>query len=201
RRLDTLLMYDEIQTAFGRLGTIFAAELYGIVPDVITFGKALGGGLPVAGFMTRKGLDVLEVGDHAFTFGHFPVGTAAAVATLEVLEQTDLLLRCRRLGEQITARLRELQDRYEIIGDIRGPGLMIGIELVKDRTSKAPANEQAARLVQLGLERGVIFGTSRYGGRGNVVKIKPPLVISDAQVERVMEVFAEACELLGPGGR
>ena len=100
------------------------------------------------------------------------------------------------MGKFFTDRLKELQQKYEMIGDIRGPGLMIGVELVKDRKTKEPAPEAATQFVHEGLKRGVIFGESKYLGLGNIVKIKPPLVITENQGEKVMEVFEEILQLV-----
>ena len=190
-RQDILLIWDEIQTAFGRVGKMFAAELYQVVPDILVFGKAVAGGLPLAGIMTRDNLKVFDAGENAFTFAHFPLSLVAALATIEVLQEGQLLERCNRLNQHIIRHLRNLQENYQIIGDVRGPGLAIGIELVKDRDSKEPAVKEASEVVRLGLKRGVMFGISKYGGLGNVVKIKPPLVISDEEVETVLSVFEQ----------
>jgi 4-aminobutyrate aminotransferase/(S)-3-amino-2-methylpropionate transaminase len=195
-RRGILLVWDEIQTAFGRMGAMTAAEYYGVVPDIIVFGKSIGGGYPLAGTVTRADLAHLEPGDNGFTFGTFPVSMAAALATLQVIEEERLLERCRVLGGQITARLNELKNRYAIIGDVRGPGLMIGFELVKDRKTKEPAREEAHLFVEEGMKRRILFGECKYLRLGNVVKIKPPLVISDSQVEKVLEVTRDIAEEL-----
>ena len=197
-KYDMLLIYDEMQTGFGRVGEMFAANLYGTVPDILTFGKAIGGGFPLAGTISREGL-AYKPGDHSFTFGHFPVSMVAGLATLEVLEEENLFDRARELNKYFTGRLLELKDKYELIGDVRGPGLMLGIELVRDRETKEPAREESYAFEKLGLERGVLFGAAKYAGMGNVVKIKPPLVITDAQAERVMEVFEEVVVELSAG--
>jgi len=122
----------------------------------------------------------------------------AGLATLQVLEEEGLLERGQRLNEFFTSRLLELKDKYELIGDVRGPGLMIGIELVRSKRTKEPAREESYQFEKEGLKRGVLFGTAKYAGMGNVVKIKPPLVLTDAQAERVMEVFEEVTQLLSP---
>jgi 4-aminobutyrate aminotransferase / (S)-3-amino-2-methylpropionate transaminase / 5-aminovalerate transaminase len=184
-----LLIWDEIQTAFGRMGKMFASEYYGVVPDIVVFGKALGGGFPLAGILARDGLSGFDPGDDALTFGQWPVSMAAALAMLAVLEEDDLLSKCREMGEYTTACLQEMQKRHPLIGDIRGPGLMIGIELVRDRTTKEPAVSETTQVYKRGFERGVIFGTSRYGGIGNVVKIKPSLTITRGQMDTVLEVL------------
>jgi len=184
-----LLIFDEIQTGFGRLGAMFAAELYNVAPDILTFGKSIGGGFPLAGFMLRENLKPPQPATDSYTFAHFPVSFAAAIATLEVIKEENLIEKARRMGEYFTKRLKELQDKYEIIGDIRGPGLMIGIELVKNRKTKEPANDITHQIVKEAIEDGVIFGESKFVGLGNVLKIKPPLVITESQADRVLEVF------------
>jgi 4-aminobutyrate aminotransferase-like enzyme len=184
-----LLIYDEIQTAFGRLGAMFASEMYGALPDIFTFGKAIAGGYPLAGVVASSRLKPFPPATDSFTFSHFPLSFATACATLDVLVEEKLPQRAKEMGEYITAHLKKMQERYEIIGDVRGPGLMIGIELVKDRETKEPANVIANRIVEEAIEDGVIFGHSRFKGQGNVVKIKPPLVITREQADKVLEVF------------
>jgi len=184
-----LLIFDEIQTGFGRLGEMFAANLYNVAPDILTFGKAIGGGFPLAGYMLREGLKPPEPATDSYTFAHFPVSFAAAIATLEVIKEENLLEKARKMGKYFTNRLKELQNKYEIIGDIRGPGLMIGIELVKDRNTKEPASDITHNIVKEAINDGVIFGESKFMGLGNVLKIKPPLVITESQADRVLEVF------------
>jgi 4-aminobutyrate aminotransferase/4-aminobutyrate aminotransferase/(S)-3-amino-2-methylpropionate transaminase len=197
-RHDMLLVWDEVQTGFGRLGTMFASDLYETVPDILCFGKALGGGFPIAGHFSRDGLQGFKAADHSFTFAHFPVSMVAALATLRVLEEEKLLERARKVGEFFTQSLLELKDKYELIGDVRGPGLMLGIELVRNKKTKEPARAESYEFEKEGLERGVLFGNAKYAGMGNVVKIKPPLVITDAQAEKVMQVFEEIVQLLTP---
>ncbi|HID86861.1 MAG TPA: aspartate aminotransferase family protein [Anaerolineae bacterium] len=197
-KYEMLLIWDEMQTGFGRVGRMFAAELYETVPDILIFGKAIGGGFPLAGSISREGLEGFRPADHSFTFAHFPVSMVAALATLQVLEEERLLERAEVLNEFFTSRLLEMKDKYELIGDVRGPGLMIGIELVRSKKTKEPAREESYQFEKEGLRRGVLFGTAKYAGMGNVVKIKPPLVITDAQAERVTEVFEEIVQLLSP---
>lgn len=197
-RHDMLLIFDEMQTGFGRVGRMFASELYGVVPDILVFGKAVGGGFPLAGSISREHVAGFKPADHSFTFAHFPVSMVAALATLKVLEEEKLLERVEKLNDFFTSSLLELKERYEIIGDVRGPGLMIGIELVRDRQTKEPAREESYRFEKEGLKRGVLFGTSKYSGMGNVVKIKPPAVITDAQAEKVMQVFEEVLQVVSP---
>ena len=191
-----LLIFDEIQTGFGRMGAWTAAELYGVVPDIMTIGKALGGGFPLFGNLYNSDLNGFAPGDHSFTFAHFPISMVAALAYIQVVEEENLLERAREMGAYLTNGVKELQDKYEMIGDIRGPGLMIGVELVKDRKTREPAREEAEQFIKEGLKRGVIFGESKYLGRGNIVKIKPPLVITESQVNQVLDVFKDICDTI-----
>ncbi len=186
-----LLIWDEVQTAFGRIPAMFAADYYGVVPDILVFGKAIGGGYPLAGVVARDDLEEFGPGEDALTFGHFAPSAAAALATIEVLEDEGVFENCKRQGDYIVNRLRDLQQGYEIIGDVRGPGLAIGVELVRDRQTKEPATKEAQEFYELGMERGVIFGTTRYGGLGNVVKIKPPAIITREEADLALEVFED----------
>jgi 4-aminobutyrate aminotransferase-like enzyme len=192
------LVYDEAQTAFGRVGAMSASELYGVAPDMVALTKALGGGFPIGALLAREDLkSFTDVEEHT-TFGANPVMMAAALASIEVAVRKDLPGRARKLGEQVTARLKELQERYEIIGDIRGPGLFIGVELVEDRRTKQPAFERAVAFLEIALQMGVIFDVDMpelTGGlptRRNVIKIKPVLTITDEQMEKALQVF-EIC--------
>lgn len=188
---DILLIYDEVQTAFARMPTMFACQMYDVVPDIIVYGKSIGGGFPLAGTLSSEKLPRFTPGDHGFTFGHFPLSLVAALENIKIIEDEGLLDRCKKLGEYIITELDRMKQKYELIGDVRGSGLMIGIELVKDRLTKEPATEETARFVAEGLKEGILFGSSKYRGLGNVVKIKPPAVITDSQVEKVLEVFAK----------
>jgi len=190
-RHGVLLIWDEIQTAFGRLGTMFAAELYGVIPDILVFGKALGGGFPIAGIMARDVLRDFGTAEHVFTFAHFPPSMAAALATLEVIEGEGLLSKCKQLSSLIIDRLTKIQMEYGLVGDVRGVGLAIGIELVKNGETKEPAAEESQKIVQLALEKGVILGISKFAGTGNVIKIKPPLVTTRDEINKALNVLEE----------
>jgi 4-aminobutyrate aminotransferase-like enzyme len=194
--LGMLLIFDEIQTGFGRLGAWFGAELYHTVPDILVYGKAVGGGFPLFGLLYNHNLKGYEPGDHSFTFAHFPLSLAAGLATIQVIEEEKLLERAVQMGKIVTDGLWELAKHYELIGDVRGPGLFIGVELVKDRATKEPARDEATQFIEEGLKRGVIFGESKYLGLGNIVKIKPPLVISQSQAEKVLDVFEDILKVL-----
>lgn len=188
---DVLLIFDEIQTGYGRIGDMWAADHYGVTPDIIVFGKGAGGGYPLAGILARDDLTGFAPGDDALTFGQFPVSLAAGLKTLEILESDRMIENAAELGRYATAALKGMQSRHEIIGDVRCPGLLIGVELVKDRQTKEPAPKETAQVVELGMERGVIFGSTKYAGLGNVVKFKPPLCITREEMDRALNVFDE----------
>ena len=187
--LQVLLIWDEIQTGFGATGAMWASDLYEVIPDVLIFGKGIGGGFPLAGILVRDGLKGFDAGDDALTFGQFPVSLAASLAAFEVIEEENLIENCRAMGEYATSRLREMQNRHRLIGDVRGPGLLIGIELVKDRKTKEPALKEVVQVYRRGMDLGVIFGETRYAGLGNVVKIKPPLCVTREQMDKALDAF------------
>jgi 4-aminobutyrate aminotransferase-like enzyme len=184
-----LLILDEIQTGFGRLGTMWAADHYGIAPDILVFGKAVGGGFPLAGVIVGEHVEGFAPGDDALTFGEFPVALAAGLATVRAIEDDDLCARARAHGIHATARLREMQQRHPLIGDVRCPGLMVAIELVQDRATNAPSPVAAAEIARRSAERGVLFGESRYAGLGDIIKIKPPLDIEPEQLDHALDVL------------
>ncbi len=190
-RYDIILIWDEIQSCFGRTGEMFASNLYGIVPDIMTFGKALGGGFPIAGIMASEKLHGFESGEDALTFGQFPVALAAAVATLDAIVSDDLCKKARDLGAYATQRLHEIADRRKLIGNIRGPGLFVSVELVRDRKSKEPATRASGEVYKRGVEKGVLFGESRYAGLGNLIKVKPPLDTTHEQMSFALDVLDE----------
>jgi 4-aminobutyrate aminotransferase-like enzyme len=192
--LGIILIWDEIQTAFGRMGKMFVSELYDVVPDIISFGKAIGGGFPLAGTLHRDDLNDFGHQDHGFTFAQFPVSMAAGVVALKILQEEHLPELSEKMGELFLKGLADLKGKYEIIGDVRGHGLMIGIELVRDRQTKEPAIEETGQFIDEAFKRGVLFGRSTFSLMDNVVKIKPPLVITESQVEKTLEVFKDTCE-------
>ena len=183
-----LLIVDEVQTGAGRGGTMWACEYYDLRPDIVVWGKGFGGGFPLAGVLLREGLLGFTPGDDAVTFGHFPVALAAGVATLDVLQEEHLCESSRRLGSHATERMLELQERHPLIGDVRCPGLNIGIELVKDRQTKEPAPQAALEVYRRAQEQGVMLGTTLYGGVGHILKIKPPLNIASDLLDTAIDV-------------
>jgi 4-aminobutyrate aminotransferase-like enzyme len=189
---DVLLIVDEVQTGAGRGGTMWACDHYGLHPDIVVWGKGFGGGFPLAGVLLREGLRGYAAGDDSVTFGQFPIALAAGLATIDVLIDENLAESSRTLGLHTTQRLRELQEIHPLIGDIRCPGLNIGIELVRDRVTKEPAVREAGQVYLRAQELGVMLGSTKYAGLGNVLKIKPPLNVPQEQLDAAIDVFDRA---------
>ncbi|HEY3460295.1 MAG TPA: aspartate aminotransferase family protein [Casimicrobiaceae bacterium] len=188
-RQGALLILDEIPIALGRTGTMFAFEHYGIVPDMVVLGKGLGGGVfPMAALIAREGLDVAA--DRAlgpYTHEKSSLGCAAALATLDVIDDERLCERAQRLGERALARLRDMQRRLPVVADVRGIGLLLGVELV-DPATRAPARDVAERVLYECLANGLSFKV----GQGNVLVLAPPLVIDDADFDRALDIVERA---------
>ena len=186
-RHGTLLILDEIPICLGRTGTMFAFEHYAVVPDMVVLGKGLGGGVfPMAALIARGDLDV--AGDRAL--GHYThekssVGCAAALATLEVIENEHLLQRSRDLGAHALGRLRELQRRHPLVAEVRGIGLLFGIEL---RLDGRPATREAEQVMYTCLARGLSFKV----GQGNVLNLSPPLVIGQRELDAALDIVDAA---------
>jgi len=190
-----LLIFDEAQTAFGRLGHWFAASHLKVTPDILTISKTLGGGLPLAGVLTT---DAIEEQCHrrgfAFYTSHVsdPLPASVGLAVIETIEKEKLLERSREMGDYLAARLKELQDRHEEIGDLRGMGLLRGIELVKDRETRVPHHELGALTTRRCLELGLSMNIRRRPERGSVWRIAPPLTVTAADVDLAMTIFDQA---------
>jgi 4-aminobutyrate aminotransferase-like enzyme len=186
-----ILIWDEIQSGFGRTGEMFAADYYGIVPDIMTFGKGIGGGFPLAGIFASDKLDGFDAGDDGLTFGNFPVAMAAAIATVDAIISDGLCDNARRIGQYATQRLVEMSERRSLIGNVRGPGLFVSLELVKNRQTKEPALRAALEVYRRGVQKGVLYGESRYGGLGNLIKVKPPLDCTQEEMSLALDVLDE----------
>jgi 4-aminobutyrate aminotransferase len=189
-RHGALLILDEIPHALGRTGAFFTCENFGVVPDILVIGKGLGGGvIPFAALIARDGLNV--AGDRAI--GHFtheknPVAAAAALATIAEIEEGGLVARARELGEYALGRLRELMATHPLIGDVRGLGLLMGVELVRDRGTRARAVEETEAVMYEALSRGLNFKTTM----GNVINLTPPLTISREELDLAVSILDDA---------
>ena len=193
-----LLIFDEIPTGLGKTGRLFACEHEGVVPDILVLGKALGGGiLPIAATLCRPELDVAET----YALGHYtheknPVTCRAALTTLEIIEEEGLVERARELGIYSLERLFEMMDRHSLIGDVRGRGLLLGVELVSDRASREPAADAAEEVFYRCLDRGLSFKVTM----GNVLTLSPPLTIGRDELDRALDILDAALSEAGASG-
>jgi 2,2-dialkylglycine decarboxylase (pyruvate) len=187
-----MLIFDEAQTAFGRIGTKTGSEFFGVVPDIMTMSKTLGGGLPLAAVATTAKIEDDLYRKH-FTFytSHVsdPLPAEAGLAVLKVIAEEHLVARAREMGAYLRSRLEELQERYEVIGDVRGAGLLLGVELVTDRASRAPAHELGASTTTKCFEYGLSMNIRRRPERGSVWRIAPPLTVSHNEIDRAVEIL------------
>ena len=193
-----LFVADEIQTGFGRTGRMFASEHYGLVPDILTTAKSLAGGLPLAAVTGRADvMDAAHVGGLGGTYGGNPLACAAALAVLDAMDAERIPERAQRLGDRVRAQFCEWASRWPCIGDVRGLGAMIGMELVSDRGTRAPDKGLTGRLLVAALGRGVVILSA--GTYSNVVRVLAPLTIEDDVLEEGLAAMGEALgEVAGP---
>jgi 4-aminobutyrate aminotransferase/(S)-3-amino-2-methylpropionate transaminase len=192
-RYGIVLVADEVQTGFGRTGKMWAIEHYGIEPDLITVAKSIAAGLPLSGVLGRAAImDAPAEGGVGGTFVGNPVALAAGLAVLDVFEQEGLVERAAELGETMRPRMHEWQARFEAIGDVRGLGAMLAIELVLDRETKEPASDLATAVIDEALARGLLL--LKAGVYGNCIRVLCPLTISDAELAEALDVWEQALE-------
>jgi 2,2-dialkylglycine decarboxylase (pyruvate) len=192
---DMLMIVDEAQTGLGRTGLMYAFERDGIVPDVLTLSKTLGAGLPVAAVVTGEEIEaVCHERDFLFFTTHVsdPLAAAVALTVLTVVARDGLVARADRLGRMLAARLTDMRERYEQVGDIRGRGLLHGIELVSDKAGRAPADALGARVTAACLERGLHMNIVQLPGMGGIFRIAPPLTISDGELNSGLDILDDA---------
>ncbi len=188
-----LFIADEIQTGFGRTGKLFASEHYGLVPDLMTTAKSLAGGLPLAAVTGRA--DVMEaphVGGLGGTYGGNPLACAAALAVLDAMEAERIPAHAQRTGDRVKARFRQWAEQFPCIGDIRGLGAMVGLELVTDRESRTPDKALTGRVLAAALERGLVLLSA--GTFGNTIRVLAPLTADDAIIDEGLDVMGAALE-------
>jgi 4-aminobutyrate aminotransferase / (S)-3-amino-2-methylpropionate transaminase / 5-aminovalerate transaminase len=188
-----VLVVDEVQTGFGRTGKMFAIEHYGIEPDLMTVAKSIAAGLPLSGVIGKA--EIMDApADSAIggTYVGNPVAQAAALAVLDVFEEEGLVERAAELGERLRARMEAWQERFPQIGDVRGLGAMLAIELVQDRETKEPVAKLASAVVEAAFERGLLLLKS--GIYSNCIRVLVPLVITDAQADEALAAWEDALE-------
>jgi 4-aminobutyrate aminotransferase len=186
-----LLVVDEVQSGMGRTGKMFGIEHFGIEPDVVAIAKGVASGLPLGVTTAKAGVMTWPPGAHASTFGGNPVSCAAAMATITLLKDS-LIKNSAEVGAFLIDRLRELQQKHPIIGDVRGKGLMIGIELVRDRVTKERATTERDRVVDACFARGLLV----LGAGRNAIRLSPPLVLSKAQAATAVDILDRSISAL-----
>jgi 4-aminobutyrate aminotransferase/(S)-3-amino-2-methylpropionate transaminase len=186
-----LLIADEVQSGMGRTGKMWAIEHYGVVPDILLSAKSLGGGLVISAVIGRKEvMDSVDIGGIGGTFGGNPLSCVAALKTIEVIENNNLLARATYLGRIAKDRLDDMKRKYDLIGDVRGLGSMIGVELVKDRATKEPASEETSKIRKRCHEYGLLIMSC--GALHNVFRIMFPLTIKDSELEMGLNIFEDS---------
>jgi len=187
---DILLIVDEVQCGMGRTGKWWAIEHFGVEPDIVTAAKGIASGMPLGACIARREIMDWEKGSHGNTFGGNPISCAASLATIDLIEQ-EYMQNAAEVGQYTLDALAEIQSRHPSIGDVRGLGLMIGVEFVKDRASREPAGELTERVVNLAFERGLLMLSCGQ----SVIRIAPPLSISRSEVDEGLAIFEEAVGL------
>lgn len=185
-----LFIADEIQTGFGRTGKMFAMEHFGVVPDLMTMSKSIAAGLPISAVTGRAEImDAPEPGQIGGTYGGSPLGCVAALKVIEMMEEENLPERANLIGATVVSRFRAMQEKHAAIGDVRALGAMVAVELVKDRSTKAPADELTSKIVAACNQRGVV--TLSAGIFKNVIRILCPLVITNEQLAEALDIIEE----------
>jgi 4-aminobutyrate aminotransferase len=186
-----LLIFDEVQCGMGRTGKMWAADHFGVIPDIFTTAKGIASGMPLSAMIARAEVMNWPPGAHASTFGGNPVAIAASLATIELLER-EMIANSARVGAHILDRLRDWPNRFPHVGDVRGLGLMIGVELVRDQHTKERAPELRDRLVSLAFDRGLLI----LGAGRNAIRLCPPLIITHDQADFAVDTLEECLKLL-----
>lgn len=186
-----LLVADEVQSGAGRTGKWWAIEHTGVQPDVVCIAKGIASGMPLGITLAKADIMNWVPGSHASTFGGNPVCIAAALATLDVIEREGLLRNTQEVGNHMLRRMADWPKKHKLVGDVRGLGLMIGVELVKDKQTKERASEQRDRAIELAFERGVLF----LGCGANTIRVAPPLITTKEQADIAMDVLDECLEV------
>jgi 4-aminobutyrate aminotransferase len=181
-----LLVFDEVQSGVGRTGKMWACEWEGVEPDILVTAKGLASGMPIGALIAKESVMTWESGSHGSTFGGNPVCCAAALATLDLVE-SELMQNAARMGERVLAGVRKLQEKYACIGDVRGRGLMIGVEFVKNRETKEPYPELIERITERAFAKGLLL----LGCGKSTFRLAPPLVLDEYDVDTGLGILGE----------
>jgi 4-aminobutyrate aminotransferase len=189
RKYGILYVADEVQSGMGRTGKMFAMEHFGVAPDIVALAKGIASGLPLGAMMAPARIMDWEAGSHASTFGGNPLACQAALATIDLLEDS-LMANAGRQGERLMEGLRRMQGRFECMGDVRGKGLMVGVELVKDRERKTPAADWRGRIIQRAFEKGLLI----LGCGQNSIRFCPALTVNADEIDVCLSIFEECIQ-------
>jgi 2,2-dialkylglycine decarboxylase (pyruvate) len=198
-RRGMLLIFDESQTGLGKTGKLFGFQHEEVVPDIITLSKHFGGGLPISAVCTTA-----DIAERAVKNGYFatrshatdPLLCAAGEESLDIVVDEDMAGKAARIEKRIKSAVAEMAKEFELIGDVRGRGVLLGIEFVTDRTKKTPANAEVNKMASYCLEQGLIFQLRGTQGDLNVIRLVPPMVATDAEVDRAMSILRDAIALV-----
>jgi 4-aminobutyrate aminotransferase len=189
-----LFIADEVQSGFGRTGKLFAIEHYDVEPDIMCMAKGIANGFPLGAFIARPDIaEAFTPGDHLSTFGGNPISCAAAMANIDVMSDEKLPQNAAVRGDELMKGFNEFKEKYSLVGDVRGKGLMVGIELIKDK-NKTPASEEAGQIRRLCREAGILIGVG--GVFGNVLRFQPPLVLTAEEVQKILNVLEKSLDTL-----
>lgn len=195
REQGILFTLDEVQSSYGRTGKFFALEWEQLTPDLVTIGKGIGSGVPASAIAARGDvIGVLGKGEMSSTMGGNPVASAAVAEVVDIMKRERLEVNALRIGQVMKARLQAIQERCPYIGDVRGIGLVMGVELVRDKVTKEPAPDLTKKLIDLSAQQGLLIGS--VGVFGNVIRVAPPLCITEAEAHESLDLFEKALGLL-----
>jgi 4-aminobutyrate aminotransferase len=187
-----LLVVDEVQSGIGRTGKWFAVEHTGVHPDIVCMAKGIASGMPLGVTMSKADIMDWIPGSHASTFGGNPVCIAAALATLDVIEKEGLLRNSQEVGDHMRKRMADWPKKHKIVGDVRGRGLMIGVEIVKDQKTREYGASERDRIVELAFERGVLF----LGCGPSTIRIAPPLIVTKDEADVAVDTLEESIAII-----
>lgn len=187
-----LFVSDEVQTGFGRTGIHWwGIQHSGVDPDIITIAKGFGSGIPIAGFLTRPEIAAEYTTTDSFsTFAGNPLSCAAAIAVIEIIQEENYISKATKLGKILKQKLQSLKEDHKIVGDVRGQGMMLGIELIRSLETKEPATQEMLQVMELSKQQGLLIG--KGGIDGNVIRIQPPLELTEAQADKAIEILDTA---------
>jgi 4-aminobutyrate aminotransferase len=189
-----LFVDDEVQSGMGRTGKMMAIEHWGVVPDIVALAKGIASGMPLGATVSQSEVMDWVPGSHASTFGGNPISCRAALTTIDLLEE-GLIENAARIGAYMMDKLGELQRQFHLIGDVRGKGLMIGVELVRDRETKEKAIEERGKIIRACFEKGLLI----LGAGENVIRFSPPLIITQREADTGLTIFEEVLKKVTGG--